>query len=118
MAVQRAKFTQHRELLDRLLETGDAPLMYANSSKSEGLGRTYEEIRAGSKPTGTNLLGEVLQDLRTELRGSTTDLDAIISTAKSEAATNKKDSTISAEKVEARRRFFIRRNSGAAGTTV
>jgi ribA/ribD-fused uncharacterized protein len=116
IAVHRAKFTQHRELLDRLLETGDAPLMYANSSKSEGLGRTYEEIKAGSKPTGTNLLGEVLQDLRTELRGSTTDTDTIIATAKSEAAANKKESTISAEKVEARRRFFIRRNAGA-GTT-
>jgi ribA/ribD-fused uncharacterized protein len=116
MAVQRAKFTQHRELLDRLLETGDAPLMYANSSKSEGLGRTYEEIKAGSKPTGTNLLGEVLQDLRTELRGSTTDADTIIATAKSEAAANKKEATVSAEKVEARRRFFIRRNSGAGAT--
>ncbi len=116
IAVQRAKFTQHKELLQKLLDTEDAPLMYANSSKSEGLGRTYEEIKAGSRPTGTNLLGTVLEELRSELRGSTDDIDTIIASSRAEARTNKKDGTISAEKAAQRRLFFIRKGSATGAT--
>jgi ribA/ribD-fused uncharacterized protein len=117
MAANRAKFTQHKDLLERLLATENAPLMYANSSKTDGLGRTYEEIKAGSRPTGTNLVGEVLQDLRTELRGSTQEIDEIVAASRADAAANRKDGTISAEKVASRRLFFIRRNSGTAAAT-
>lgn len=106
-AVQKAKFTQSRELLDLLLGTGDAPLMYANSSVSEGLGKTEDELRAGSKPTGTNLVGQVLQELRSELR-MVEDADGFVKGSAAEATKNQKEATVSADTIAQRRLFFIR----------
>jgi ribA/ribD-fused uncharacterized protein len=58
--ILRAKFTQHKELKQKLLDTGDAELIEGNSWKD------YEWGVCEGK--GKNLLGKLLMLLRDELR--------------------------------------------------
>ena len=60
MDALRAKFTQHKELTQLLLDTGDAEL-FEDSPKDYFWG-------AGADRTGNNQLGILLMDLRSELR--------------------------------------------------
>lgn len=58
--VLRAKFTQHPDLKEKLLATGDAKLI--EKSKTDAFWGT------GKKGTGKNMLGVLLMDLREELK--------------------------------------------------
>jgi ribA/ribD-fused uncharacterized protein len=62
-AVLRAKFTQHADLRDLLLSTGDARLVETATVDNE-VNRLWGEV----KGTGRNMLGVLLMELRTELR--------------------------------------------------
>jgi len=67
----RAKFTQHPELLAILRKTGTAPLAEADPrSKYWGIGTSAETSKAKdpTKWTGKNVLGKMLEELRTELK--------------------------------------------------
>lgn len=57
----RAKFTQHRDLRDLLLSTGDSPLVEHTSND-----RYWAD---GGDGTGRNRLGELLVELREQLKG-------------------------------------------------
>jgi len=62
-AVLRAKFTQHDDLRDLLLSTGDSRLVEAGTTDNL-VNRTWGEVNG----KGKNLLGVMLMELRTELR--------------------------------------------------
>lgn len=61
MTALRAKFTQHPELHELLLSTGDAVLIEHTKNDSYWAD--------GGDGTGRNRLGELLMELRSELRG-------------------------------------------------
>jgi ribA/ribD-fused uncharacterized protein len=61
--VLRAKFTQHSELRDLLLSTGDRRLVEAGRTNN-AVNRTWGEVNG----KGLNMLGVLLMELRTELR--------------------------------------------------
>ena len=59
----RLKFSEHPELLKKLLATGDAELIEANTWNDRVWGVDRETGR------GQNLLGRALMQVRAELRG-------------------------------------------------
>ena len=61
--VLRAKFTQHDDLRELLLSTGDAQLVEVGRV-ANGVNRVWGEVNG----KGRNMLGELLMELRTELR--------------------------------------------------
>jgi ribA/ribD-fused uncharacterized protein len=63
-AVLRAKFTQHPDLRDLLLSTGDMRLVEAGRTNN-AVNRTWGEVNG----KGQNMLGILLMELRTDLRG-------------------------------------------------
>lgn len=63
-AVLRAKFTQHDDLRQILLSTGNARLVEA-ARVANGVNRTWGEVNG----KGLNMLGVLLMELREELRG-------------------------------------------------
>lgn len=69
-AVLRAKFTQHPDLLELLLGTGEARLVEAATVDSE-VNRLWGEVNG----VGRNMLGELLMELRAELRDQDADTD-------------------------------------------
>lgn len=62
-AVLRAKFTQHPDLLKLLLETGGARLVETATVDNE-VNRLWGEVNG----VGRNMLGELLMELRADLR--------------------------------------------------
>lgn len=67
----KAKFGQNAELLEKLLATGDTLLVEASpSDKIWGIGLSQDNPLAQSKSTwkGLNLLGQILTDVREELK--------------------------------------------------
>ncbi len=64
--VLRAKFEQHPDLRNLLLSTGDARLVESATVDSE-VNRLWGEVNG----VGKNMLGVLLMELRTELRGET-----------------------------------------------
>lgn len=66
-AVLRAKFTQHDDLREILLATGEARLVEA-ARVANGVNRTWGEVNG----KGLNMLGVLLMELREELRSGET----------------------------------------------
>jgi ribA/ribD-fused uncharacterized protein len=66
-AVLRAKFTQHSDLRDLLLSTGDARLVETATVDNQ-VNRLWGEVNG----VGRNMLGVLLMELRTELRDAET----------------------------------------------
>ena len=64
-AVLRAKFTQHQDLRDLLLSTGDARLVETAAVDNQ-VNRLWGEVNGA----GRNMLGVLLMELRAELRGN------------------------------------------------
>jgi ribA/ribD-fused uncharacterized protein len=67
----KAKFMQHPELKTKLLSTGDRPIGEANARDkywSIGTGADTSKAKVPSKWPGRNRLGELLMELRTELK--------------------------------------------------
>jgi hypothetical protein len=62
-AVLRAKFTQHNDLREMLLSTGNARLVEAGRVNN-AVNRTWGEVNG----KGQNMLGVILMELRAELR--------------------------------------------------
>jgi ribA/ribD-fused uncharacterized protein len=62
-AVLRAKFTQHSDLRDLLLSTGNTPLVEAGKVDND-VNRTWGRVNG----RGRNMLGVLLMELREELR--------------------------------------------------
>ncbi|MER9302910.1 NADAR family protein [Mesorhizobium sp. M0496] len=62
-AVLRAKFTQHPDLRRLLLRTGDARLVESATADNE-VNRLWGEVNG----VGRNMLGELLMEIRNELR--------------------------------------------------
>lgn len=60
--VIRAKFTQHADLRDLLLETGDAPLIETPTTDT-ATNRLWGEVNG----RGKNMLGRILMEIRDEL---------------------------------------------------
>ena len=67
--VLRAKFTQHEDLRTLLLSTGEARLVESATVDNE-VNRLWGEVNG----RGQNMLGQLLMELRTNLRGETGDL--------------------------------------------
>lgn len=68
----KAKFMQHAALREKLLSTGDKPIGEANARDkywSIGTGAATGIAKRPSKWPGKNRLGQLLMDLRKELRG-------------------------------------------------
>lgn len=65
-----AKFTQHDDLRQVLLSTGDARLVEA-ARVANGVNRTWGEVNG----KGLNMLGVLLMELREELRGGAANLE-------------------------------------------
>ncbi|HYD64159.1 NADAR family protein [Azospirillum sp.] len=65
-AVLRAKFTQHKDLCELLLSTGDARLVESATVDNE-VNRLWGEVNG----VGRNMLGVLLMELRTQLRAET-----------------------------------------------
>ena len=66
--VLRAKFTQHQDLRELLLATGDARLV-ESATVDNTVNRLWGEVNG----RGKNMLGVLLMELRTELRVEETD---------------------------------------------
>lgn len=64
-SVLRAKFTQHADLRELLLSTGNARLVESATVDNE-VNRLWGEVNG----VGRNMLGTLLMNLRTELRGN------------------------------------------------
>ncbi len=64
--VLRAKFTQHDDLKQLLLQTGDARLVEAGRV-ANSVNRTWGEVNG----KGLNMLGRLLMELRAALRHDT-----------------------------------------------
>lgn len=75
-AVLWAKFTQHPDLLDLLLGTGEARLVEAATVDSE-VNRLWGEVNG----VGRNMLGELLMELRAELRDQGAGADTYLTAA-------------------------------------
>lgn len=72
-AVLRAKFTQHADLRDLLLSTGDAQLIETATVDNE-VNRLWGEVNG----VGRNMLGVMLMELRAELRNEAPEFDAYL----------------------------------------
>lgn len=68
--VLHAKFTQHPDLLDLLLSTGDAKLIETATVDNE-VNRLWGEVNG----QGRNMLGEMLMELRLQLRAEQPRMD-------------------------------------------
>lgn len=75
-AVLRAKFTQHPDLFELLIGTGEARLVEAATVDNE-VNRLWGEVNG----VGRNMLGELLMELRAELRDQDADSDTYITAA-------------------------------------
>jgi ribA/ribD-fused uncharacterized protein len=67
----KAKFVQHPDLKTKLLETGTRPIGEASArDKYWGIGTSADTAKANdpAKWPGKNVLGKILQELRTELK--------------------------------------------------
>lgn len=74
-----SKFSQNRELADRLLSTGDEEIVELNHWHDNFWGRcTCEACEANSDITGKNNLGRILMDVRAHLVSVREKEDAII----------------------------------------
>jgi ribA/ribD-fused uncharacterized protein len=71
--VLRAKFTQHGDLLELLLSTGDARLVEAGRVDN-AVNRTWGEVNG----KGQNMLGLMLMELRNEFAGQCAGTDAAV----------------------------------------
>lgn len=72
MIALKAKFMQHPELKTKLLSTGERPIGEANARDkywSIGTGADTAKAKVPSKWPGKNRLGQLLMELRKELRG-------------------------------------------------
>jgi ribA/ribD-fused uncharacterized protein len=74
--VLHAKFTQHSDLRDLLLATGDARLVEVGRVNNS-VNRTWGEVNG----KGRNMLGILLMDLRSELAGSSSPKPRTVSRA-------------------------------------
>jgi ribA/ribD-fused uncharacterized protein len=72
-AVLRAKFSQHEDLRELLLSTGDARLVESATVDNE-VNRLWGEVDG----VGRNMLGVMLMDLREALRGEAEELDPLL----------------------------------------
>lgn len=72
-AVLRAKFTQHADLRELLLSTGEAQLIETATVDNE-VNRLWGEVNG----VGRNMLGVMLMELRAELRSETAGFDAYL----------------------------------------
>lgn len=72
-AVLRAKFTQHADLHDLLLSTGEAQLIETATVDNE-VNRLWGEVNG----VGRNMLGVMLMELRAELREAAPEFDAYL----------------------------------------
>jgi ribA/ribD-fused uncharacterized protein len=106
-----AKFKQHADLKDRLVATGDATLVLADSrEKSDGIGIALTDPLAANPAAwkGGNLYGSVLMDVRKQLREEDRGDEVVTGGAGTEAV---KESVISSdgyhEKLERARKIAI-----------
>jgi ribA/ribD-fused uncharacterized protein len=72
--VLATKYTQHQDLRALLLSTGDATLVESATVDNE-VNRLWGEVNG----IGQNMLGNMLMDLRTELRSPTEQMDTWLS---------------------------------------
>ena len=71
--INLAKFTQHPELAQKLVETGDAKLGYYQPDDNQlgiGISLDSENSKDSTKWTGQNWLGNTLEQIRTQLRAA------------------------------------------------
>lgn len=68
--VLRAKFTQHEDLCELLLSTGEARLVEA-ATVDNSVNRTWGEVNG----KGKNMLGNLLMEVRAELREASSAID-------------------------------------------
>ena len=72
-AVLRAKFSQHEDLRELLLSTGDARLVESATVDNE-VNRLWGEVDG----VGRNMLGVMLMDLRESFRGEAKEVDPLL----------------------------------------
>lgn len=72
-AVLRAKFSQHEDLRELLLSTGDARLVESATVDNE-VNRLWGEVDG----VGRNMLGVMLMDLREAFRGEAKEVDPLL----------------------------------------
>ncbi|MFI0849018.1 NADAR family protein [Mesorhizobium sp. IMUNJ 23232] len=72
-AILRAKFTQHLDLQELLLSTGDAKLIESATVDNE-VNRLWGEVNG----VGRNMLGVLLMEIRTELRAGADEGEACL----------------------------------------
>jgi len=83
-AVLRAKFTQHPDLAELLLSTGEARLVEVGTVNN-AVNRLWGEVQG----RGENMLGQMLMELRTELRQHNQPLQTQARRAKPKATAKK-----------------------------
>jgi ribA/ribD-fused uncharacterized protein len=72
--INLAKFTQHPELAQKLIETGDARLGYYEPNDNQlgiGISLDVEDSKNPNKWTGQNWLGTSLEQIRTQIKSTT-----------------------------------------------
>jgi len=75
-SVLRAKFTQHADLRELLLSTGEARLVESATVDNE-VNRLWGEVNG----IGRNMLGTLLMEIRTELRGGDKETETYLAAA-------------------------------------
>ena len=75
-AVLRAKFTQHPDLKELLLSTGNARLV-ESATVDNDVNRLWGEVNG----VGRNMLGVLLMEIRSELRGSADKSEGVLAAA-------------------------------------
>jgi len=87
--VLRAKFTQHQDLNDLLLSTGNARLVEV-ATVDNAVNRLWGEVNG----VGKNMLGVLLMELREELRAERSKLEAKIQTPQNKKKATRKKLTL------------------------
>ena len=64
----RLKFTQHPELCEKLVKTGDYIIFEDISGRNGARHRFWGAVRVGDRLEGENVLGKLLMELREEIR--------------------------------------------------
>lgn len=82
--VLRAKFSQHEDLKDLLLKTGEARLVEAGKTNN-AVNRFWGEVNGN----GQNMLGVLLMEIRAELRGAIKPRNTKMNRSSSKRATTK-----------------------------